>query len=362
MPRYLPEPPIKHDYAAKTGVLLINLGTPNAPTAQALRPYLKQFLSDPRVIEIPRLPWWLILNGIILRTRPAKSARKYASIWTKEGSPLLVHTRSQAKLLQGQLGEMGLKDLVVDFAMRYGQPSIEDVIGKMRAQGVERLLLIPLYPQYAASSSATALDEAFRVLTRLRNMPEVRTVRHFHDDPGYIDSLAARIRQHWQYGQQPDKLVMSFHGVPRFTRDKGDPYYCECQKTGRLLAEALRLQADQYVISFQSRFGRTEWLQPYTSAVLTELGKAKTAKLDVVCPGFVGDCLETLEEIAMEGKETFLSNGGGEFRYIPCLNEDSQWIVSLATIVKDNLAGWLEKPAEDSRGRLVRAQAKGASS
>ncbi|SUX35681.1 ferrochelatase [Chromobacterium violaceum] len=361
MPRYLTEPAFRHDYAPKTGVLLINLGTPDAPTAQALRPYLKQFLSDPRVIEIPRLPWWLILNGIILNTRPKQSAKKYASIWTKEGSPLLLHTRSQAKLLKGQLGEMGLHNLAVDYAMRYGNPSIESVIGKMREQGVERLLLLPLYPQYAASSSATALDEAFRVLSRLRNMPEVRTVRHFHDDPGYIAALAAQIRKHWQYGQRPDKLVMSFHGVPRFTRDKGDPYHCECQKTGRLLAEALQLRPDQYVISFQSRFGRTEWLKPYTSEVLEALGKAKTARVDVVCPGFVGDCLETLEEIAMEGKETFLSHGGGEFRYIPCLNEDPQWISSLAGIVRNNLAGWTEIRAEDSQQRAALAHDMGAS-
>ncbi|AUH51370.1 ferrochelatase [Chromobacterium sp. ATCC 53434] len=362
MPRYLPEPAFRHDHAPRTGVLLINLGTPDAPTARALRPYLKQFLSDPRVIEIPRLPWWLILNGIILNTRPKQSAKKYAAIWTREGSPLLTHTRDQARLLKSRLDEMGHGELIVDYAMRYGNPSIASVMGKMREQGVERLLLLPLYPQYAASSSATALDEAFRVLTRLRNMPEVRVVRHFHDDAGYIAALAARIREHWQRERQPDKLVMSFHGVPRFTRDKGDPYHCECQKTGRLLAEALQLRPDQYVISFQSRFGRTEWLKPYTSEVLAELGKAGTATVDVVCPGFVGDCLETLEEIAMEGKQTFLGGGGGEFRYIPCLNEDPQWIAALADIVGSNLNGWLKNPAQDGVERLARAQRLGASS
>ncbi|WP_434626655.1 ferrochelatase [Chromobacterium sp. CV08] len=362
MPRYLPEPAFRHDYAPRTGVLLINLGTPDAPTAGALRPYLKQFLSDPRVIEIPRLPWWLILNGIILNTRPKQSAKKYAAIWTREGSPLLTHTRDQARLLKSRLDEMGRRELLVDYAMRYGNPSIESVMGRMREQGVERLLLLPLYPQYAASSSASALDEAFRVLTRLRNMPEVRAVRHFHDDAGYIAALAAQIRRHWQDGQQPDKLVMSFHGVPRFTRDKGDPYHCECLKTGRLLAEALQLGPDQYVISFQSRFGRTEWLKPYTSEVLEELGRAGTAKVDVVCPGFVGDCLETLEEIAMEGKQSFLGSGGGEFRYIPCLNEDPQWIAALADIVCSNLAGWLESPAQDGAARAARARLQGASS
>nr|WP_199067380.1 ferrochelatase [Chromobacterium sp. ASV5] len=360
MSRYAPEPDFRHDYRPKTGVLLINLGTPEAPTAKALRPYLKEFLSDSRVIEIPRAIWWLILNGVILNTRPAQSAKKYAAIWDKDGSPLLIHTRNQAKLLKGQLGEMGLNDLVVDFAMRYGQPSLETVIGRMRGQGVERLLLLPLYPQYAASSSATALDQAFRALMKLRNMPEVRAVKHFHDDPGYIAALAARIREAWQYGQRPDKLVMSFHGVPRFTRDKGDPYYCECQKTGRLLAEALGLGKDEYLITFQSRFGRTEWLKPYTSETLAELGKARTARVDVVCPGFVGDCLETLEEIAMEGKETFLSHGGGEYRYLPCLNESPEWIAALSEIVKKHLAGWEAAAGEDPALRRQRAMERGA--
>lgn len=191
-------------------------------------------------------------------------------------------------------------------------------------------------------------------------MPEVRTVRHFHDDPGYIQALAAQVRKSWEYGKQPDKLVMSFHGVPRFTLDKGDPYYCECQKTGRLLAEALGLSKDQYVICYQSRFGKAEWLKPYTSEVLKELGKAKTGTVDVICPGFVGDCLETLEEIAMEGKETFNHHGGGEYRYIPCLNENPQWIAALSNIIKNNLSGWIELEAENSSARQCRAKEKGA--
>ncbi len=360
MPRYLTEPVRRHEDQSRTGILLVNLGTPDAPTAKALRPYLKQFLSDTRVIEIPRAVWWFILNGVILNTRPAKSAEKYASIWTQDGSPLLVNTRKQASLLKGLLGERGHRGLVVDFAMRYGNPSVESVIGRMREQGVERLLVVPLYPQYAGSSSATALDEVFRVLMTMRNMPEVRTIRHFHDDAGYIAALATHIRQQWQLQGAPDKLVMSFHGVPRFTLDKGDPYFCECQKTGRLLAEKLGLKPEQYVISFQSRFGRAEWLQPYTSVVLDELGKAGVKRLDIVCPGFLGDCLETLEEIAMEGKEIFQHAGGGEYRYLPCLNDNPQWIAALADIVEKNLQGWSGLPEEDGAARCARARALGA--
>lgn len=360
MADFKPEPPFRHDYTPKTGVLLMNLGTPQAPTAKALRPYLKEFLSDRRVIEIPRALWWLILNGVILNTRPAQSAKKYAAIWEKDGSPLYTHTRKQAALIKGQLGEMGLRDLVVDFAMRYGEPSVENVIARMREQGVERLLVVPLYPQYAASSSATALDQVFRSLMKLRNMPELRTVRHFHDDPGYIRALAEQVRSHWRQHGRGDKLVMSFHGVPRFTRDKGDPYHCECQKTGRLLAEELGLSQQEYQVCFQSRFGRAEWLQPYTSEVLTQLGKDKTGKLDILCPGFIADCLETLEEIAMEGKETFLSHGGGQYRYISCLNENPQWILAISTMIKKNLSGWCEAPEENALLRQQRAQTLGA--
>lgn len=360
MTRYHQEPEFRHDYTPKTGILLINLGTPEAPTAQALRPYLKQFLSDSRVIEIPRLAWWFILNGIILNIRPKKSAEKYASIWTKDGSPLFTHTRAQTKLVKGLLGEMGFDNIVVEFAMRYGSPSVDSTILAMRAQGVEKLLVVPLYPQYAASSSATAMDDVFRTLTKLRNMPEVRTIRHFHDDPGYITALADRVQQHWRQHGRPDKLVMSFHGVPRFTLDKGDPYHCECQKTGRLLAEALGLAPQQYIICFQSRFGRAEWIQPYTSSVLTQLGKDKVKTIDLICPGFVADCLETLEEIAMEGKETFLTNGGGEFRYIPCLNESPKWIDALSQLISKNLTGWHENLAEYRYTRHELAKKHGA--
>ena len=359
---YQTEPAYTHGTPEKTAVLLVNLGTPEAPTAQALRPYLKEFLSDPRVIEIPRLAWWPILNGIILNTRPKKSAAKYASIWMPEGSPLKVHTERQATQLLGYLDEKA-RGVVVDYAMRYGNPSIPEVLRKLKAQNCQRILLLPLYPQYAASTVATTYDAVFAELGKMRNPPELRTVKHFHDAAGYIRACAQNIRDYWTLHGRPDKLVMSFHGLPRYTLDKGDPYHCECQKTGRLIAEELGLKQEQYLVTFQSRFGRAEWLKPYTAATLAELGKQKTKRVDVVCPGFVSDCLETLEEIAMEVRDEFLHAGGGEYHYIPCLNERSDWIHALTALVLDNLHGWTGQPdtAQLEQGRL-RALAAGAKS
>jgi len=359
------EPPYTHGAIPKLGVLLINLGTPEAPTAAALRPYLKEFLSDPRVIEIPRLAWWPILNLIILNTRPKKSAEKYAQIWTNEGSPLLVHTQKQTKLLQGYLGERTRTPMLVDYAMRYGAPSVDSVLQKLKAQGCDRILALPLYPQYAASATGTALDAVFASLAQMRNQPALRTVKHYHDHPGYIAALAQSINDYWMQNGRPDKLVMSFHGVPRFSLDKGDPYHCECQKTGRLLAAQLGLKPEQYALTFQSRFGRAEWLKPYTQATLEDLGKSGMRRVDVVCPGFVADCLETLEEIAMECRNAFLTSGGKEFHYIPCLNERADWIRALTDIALDNLSGWLvndpaqlQQAAELSRNRALELGAK----
>jgi ferrochelatase len=360
---YKTEPTFTHGTAEKTAVLLINLGTPEAPTAEAVRPYLKEFLGDPRVVEIPRLAWWLILNGIILNTRPKKSAKKYASIWMQTGSPLKVHTERQTQLLRQHLqASLGDTTPVVDYAMRYGNPSVASVLNKLKAQNCQRILLLPLYPQYAASSSATALDAVFQELLHMRNTPAIRTVKHFHDDPGYIKSTAQNIRDYWESHGRPDKLVMSFHGVPSFTLEKGDPYHCECLKTGRLVAEELGLTKEQYVISFQSRFGKTEWIKPYTTATLQALGKQGIERVDVVCPGFVADCLETLEEIAMEGKADFLNAGGKDYHYISCLNERPDWIKSLGNLVLNNLQGWLDKPdvvlLEQSRLRAIAMNAE----
>lgn len=338
--RYLPEPKFQHGTLPKTGILLINLGTPAAPTVAALRPYLKQFLSDPRVVEIPRLVWWIILNGIILNTRPKKSALKYAKIWHKDGSPLAVHTANQAVLLKGYLGERIRSPFALAWAMRYGQPSIDAGLAALRSQACERILVLPLYPQYAASTTASAFDAVFDAVKHLRNTPALRLVKHYHDHPAYIAALAKNINEYWMANGRPDKLVMSFHGLPRFSLDRGDPYHCECRKTGRLLGEALGLAPERYQVTFQSRFGRAEWLKPYTIDILRDLGKHKTRRIDVVCPGFVSDCLETLEEIGIQGKAEFLKAGGREFHYIPSLNERHEWIQALADIALENLQGW----------------------
>lgn len=364
MALFKPEPPYQHGTPSRIGILLLNLGTPDAPTAKALRPYLKQFLSDPRVVEIPRLVWWPILNGIILNTRPAKSAEKYAQIWTKDGSPLLAHTQRQTTMLRGYLGARGVQ-VEVEFGMRYGNPSIASAIDKLRARNCDRLLVIPLYPQYAASSTASALDAVWQELQRHRNMPEVRTVRHYHDDAGYIAALAASVREYWMRHGRADKLIMSFHGIPRRSLTLGDPYHCECHKTGRLLAEALQLEQNQYQICFQSRFGRAEWLKPYFAPTLQALGKERVKRVDVICPGFAGDCLETLEEIEIEGKATFLAAGGSEYNYIPALNERDDWLHALSAIALRHLQGWLdETPAAESKDALehsrLRALAMGA--
>ncbi len=357
---YLPEPPYTHGTPSRVGILLLNLGTPDAPTPAALRRYLKQFLSDRRVVEIPRAIWWLILNGIILNTRPRRSAEKYALVWGRDGSPLMVHAQRQARMLQGFLGN---PNVIVELGMSYGNPSVESAIGTLRAQGCDRILAFPLYPQYAASSTASALDAVFRTLLKTRNMPALRTVRQYHDHPAYIEALAESVRQYWGGKGKPEKLIMSFHGVPRYTLDKGDPYHCSCQKTGRLLAEALGLQAHQYMVCFQSRFGRAEWLKPYLAQTLHELGKAKLRRVDVICPGFSSDCLETLEEIAMEGKATFTTAGGGEYHYIPALNEREEWIHAMTAIARENLQGWLEptiapQALDQSRQRALAMGAK----
>ncbi|MDZ4213110.1 MAG: ferrochelatase, partial [Methylotenera sp.] len=287
MAYYNPEPKYEHGDQLKVGILLANLGTPDAPTASALRPYLRQFLSDTRVVEIPRAIWWFILNCIILVVRPKKSAEKYAQVWLKEGSPLLVHAKKQTLLLRGFLGQKIKSPFAVELGMSYGNPSMQSAIDKLRAQHCDRILVFPLYPQYAASSTASALDAVWRVLLKTRNVPAIRTIRHYHDHPAYIAALAESVNEHWHInGGKPNKLVMSFHGLPKFHLLKGDPYHCECHKTARLLAESLSLTKDEYTVAFQSRFGKQEWLKPYLASTLEELGKAKTKRIDVICPGF----------------------------------------------------------------------------
>jgi ferrochelatase len=361
MPRYASEPAPNHGATRRTAVLLVNLGTPEAPTRSALRSYLGQFLWDPRVVEIPRPVWWLILNLFVLNLRPAKSAAKYARIWTPQGSPLKVHTEAQAKLLQGWLGEAGQPGVAVAWAMRYGQPAIGDVLDRLKADGAERVLVVPMYPQYAASSSGSVMDDVADWIKRTRNPVEVRLIKHFHDDPGYIAAVTATVQEHWAANGRPDKLLMSFHGLPRRSLDLGDPYYCECQKTGRLIAESLGLSKQQYLITFQSRFGKAEWIKPYTQATLEELGHARTRRVDVICPGFVADCLETLEEIALDCKAEFLAAGGGEFHYIPAVNQRPDWIAALGALVIRHVSGWPLAASRDPDA-LARAKELGAAS
>lgn len=344
----------QHGSPNRTGVLLINLGTPDAPTAQALRPYLQEFLSNPRVIEVPRLIWWPILHGFILPFRPKASAEKYAKIWIAEGSPLKVHTERQTDRLREVLAARLKNPSLVEYAMNIGKPSVADVLTRMQQQGCERILVIPLFPQYAASSTAAAMDNVFAVLNKMRNQPALRTVKQYHDHPGYIAALAQNVRDYWDAHGRPDKLIISFHGTPRASLDKGDPYHCACQKTGRLLAEALGLDTNQYAVCFQSRFGKAKWLTPYTAVILEQLGKEQTQRVDVICPGFVSDCLETLEEIAIEAKNTFIQAGGKEFHYIPCLNERSDWIEALAGIACTHLQGWLDIEVTEEETQLSR--------
>jgi len=342
------EPPFTHGQPARTAVLFCNLGTPDTPTTADVRRFLGEFLSDRRVVEIPRLIWWFILHGIILRFRPAKSAAKYASIWTPEGSPLKVWTEKQAKLLQGWLAQRG-HDVQVRYAMRYGQTSIESQLDALKAAGTTRILVLPAYPQYSATTTASLFDAVYAWTGQVRALPELRFVNHYHDDAGYISALATSIQRYWKANGRPDQLVMSFHGVPERTLQLGDPYHCECFKTARLLAEQLGLSKEQFKVTFQSRLGRAKWLQPYTEPTLKELASSGVKRVDVVCPGFTSDCLETLEEIAMEGKAAFLTAGGKEFNYIACLNDDAPWITALCDITQQHLAGWPTQAGHDTQ-------------
>ena len=337
--RFLKEPDYSHGKISKTAVVLINLGTPEAPTRSAVRRYLKQFLWDRRVVEVPRAIWWLILHGVILPFRSGVSAKKYASIWTKDGSPLKVHTEKQALLLKGYLGERG-HEVQVSYAMRYGTPSIPSVLQKLKAEGYERILILSAYPQYSATTTAANFDAVFEHYQQVRNIPELRLVKNYHDHDAYIDALKQSVLQHWQSHGRPEKLVMSFHGLPKAFLMRGDPYHCECYKTARLLAEQLGLNKDQYMVTFQSRLGRAEWLQPYTAPSVVQLARDGVKRIDVICPGFIADCLETLEEIAMEVRADFLLAGGKEFNYIPCLNESPVWLRALAEIAEQHLIGW----------------------
>ena len=368
MSRYRGETGFHHDAHERLGVLITNLGTPQAPTPAAVRKYLAQFLWDPRVVEIPRPLWWLILHGFILRARPRKVAHAYAAVWHDDGSPLLSISRRQREALESQLQARLPGPVKVALGMRYGEPSIEAALEELREANARRIVALPLYPQYSATTTASTFDAVAAVLQRWRWMPSLRFVTHYHDHHAYIEALANSVRDHWaEHGREGARLLMSFHGLPKRNLHSGDPYHCECQKTGRLLARALELGDDQWQLTFQSRFGREEWLQPYTDVTLKEWAEAGVERVQVICPGFSADCLETLEEIQMQNKALFLEHGGKRFEYIPALNERTDHIDALTQIVCTEASGWPEATnwsseayASMRHARLRRARELGA--
>ncbi len=337
-----------HGAPPVTGVLISNLGTPDAPTAPALRRYLGEFLWDPRVVDMPRWLWWLILHGVILRIRPARSAHSYEKVWSEQGSPLLANSQRQAAALQKVLKERFKGPLVVALGMRYGTPSLEDALDRLRAASAERVLLLPLYPQYSSATTASTFDAVAALLKKWKNIPELRLVKHYHDEPAYIRAVAESIRASRRGREPVERLLFSFHGLPQRFLAQGDPYHCECHKTARLIAEQLQLSEAEWKVSFQSRFGREPWLQPYTDHTLREWAEAGIKSVEVVCPGFSADCLETLEEIALQNRALFLQSGGECYHYIPALNDDAGHIAALADIIEKHTRGWPETdPAWD---------------
>jgi ferrochelatase len=360
----------EHGRMPRLGVVLVNLGTPESPTPAALRRYLGEFLSDPRVVEIPQLIWKIILHGIILRVRPKKSARAYASVWTDAGSPLRVFSEALTHKVREELEQLLPGPVSIALAMRYGEPAIDKVLVKMQEEGVERVLILPLYPQYSGATTGSVADAVFTSLGRWRWVPELRFMGTYHDDPRYIQALADSIRAHRETHGQGDKLLISFHGMPVATLKKGDPYYCHCHKTARLLAEKLGLDGHQWEMAFQSRFGGAAWLQPYVVERLEALPAEGVKHLTVVCPGFASDCLETLEEIAMQGRDSFLQAGGERFDYVPALNADAPHVHMQAARILQHASGWPESSADFDYKRLegalvnsrTYAQAAGAES
>ena len=359
MPRYVGSADYRHGTSETLGVLLANLGTPTAPTTPAVRRYLAEFLWDPRIIELPRPLWWLILHGVILRFRPRRSAEAYAKVWTDEGSPLLVWSKKQRAGLEKMLAASLPAPVHVALGMRYGEPSIESALEELRQANVRRLLVLPLYPQYSATTTGSTFDAVAAALSRWRWLPELRMVTDYHDAPGYVDALAASVREHWAAHGRGEHLVMSFHGLPRRYLESGDPYHCYCHHTGRLLAAALGLADGAWSVSFQSRVGREEWLRPYTDEHLKALAGGGMKRADIVCPGFSADCLETLEEIGEENAGYFTEAGGERLSYVPALNARNDHLGFLTQLVLKNLRGWPEvspgyKP-EDRAAQLERS-------
>lgn len=332
-----PAPPSPDE---RIGVLLCNLGTPDAPTPAAVKRYLTQFLSDRRIVQLPPLLWQPILRMLVLPRRKKASAEKYQKIWTEEGSPLLVHTRKQALMLKGWLGEAGMRGIEVEAGMRYGKPSIAAQLERWRAQHIRHILIVPLYPQYSATTTASVEDAVNAWAQTQPQAPTFKLISHYSADAGYLNALEHSVRQHWMTHGRAEQLVMSFHGIPQRNVEQGDPYQQQCLQTAQALAQRLGLTAEQYCATFQSRFGRLPWIKPYTQPTLEALARQGVKTVDVICPGFASDCIETLEEIDMEVRQAFLDQGGHEFRYIPCLNERPEWISALRDLVIHHLREW----------------------
>lgn len=347
-------PQYEHGLPESLGVLLVNLGTPDAPTPSAVRRYLKQFLWDPRVVEIPRALWWAILHGFILPIRPARSARMYEKIWTEDGSPLLIHSQHITDSVRQQLAARISGSVHVELGMSYGNPSIDAAMERLIASGARRIVCLPLYPQYSGTTTASVFDAVTAALSRQRWVPEFRFISHYHDARGYIAAQVQNIREYWEQNGRGQKLLFSFHGVPQDTLINGDPYHCQCHKTARLIAESLELGDEDWTLSFQSRVGRAEWLRPYTDETVKKLGGDGLQRLDVVCPGFSADCLETLEEIAIQNAAFFKSAGGGSLSYIPALNARDDHVAFLARLIEKHAAGWPESSTDWSASDIAR--------
>jgi protoporphyrin/coproporphyrin ferrochelatase len=343
----------QHGPQEKLGILLVNLGTPDAPTPSAVRRYLAQFLADPRVVETNRFIWWLILHGIILRFRPSRAAKAYKKVWRDDGSPLLHYSRLQTQAIQKKLEDRFRGHVIADMAMTYGKPSIKDGLEGLRKAGARRLLILPLYPQYSGTTTAAVFDQVTDVLQGWRWLPDLRMINQYHDHPKYIEALANSIKSQWADKPRGDLLLFSFHGIPQRYVNNGDPYFCHCQKTARLVAERLELKPDEWKVVFQSRFGREPWLQPYCSVTLQELPAAGIKNVDIICPGFAADCLETLEEIKMENRHLFLEAGGENFQYIPCLNDSADHMDALCEVLTAHMFGWPETMPNWDAGKLA---------
>ena len=358
MPTFQSSPEYEHGSAESLGVLVVNLGTPDDPSPGPVRRYLRQFLSDPRVVEIPRPVWLMILYGFILPFRPKRSAEAYEKIWTEAGSPLLRISEDITAALQDRLSQRFSGPVHATLGMSYGSPSIPDALDRLYERGARRIVVLPLYPQYSGTTTASVFDAVTAALSKRRWVPEFRFINHYHDAPGYIAALAASVRDYWEQHGRGDKLLLSFHGVPKQTLLKGDPYHCQCHKTARLLAEALDLSRDQCTVAFQSRLGKAEWLKPYADETIEALGRGKLERLDVLCPGFAADCLETLEETAMQNRDIFREAGGGDLHYIPALNARDDHVAFLARLVEKHAGGWPETSPDWSETEAVREREK----